>query len=173
MFLVLLKLQRIFLFPISGARMSSLLCLRQVTGVFLKKHSSESLAELKQDRLLSQRCFWTGKYWMLQPRRKLERGVKSLPLKWVEECKCTSGMNHRCAVWCRFSQLRMGDERCSLVNRVKTTDLPRRELGTMKNRIKGFPSGLVGLVLVGGLFGSYAGTILGIVLGLQVPCCSW
>lgn len=43
----------------------------------------------------------------------------------------------------------MGDERCSLVNRVKTTDSPRRELGTMRNRIKGFPSGLVVLVCLG------------------------
>lgn len=80
-----------------------------------------------------------------------------------------SGTNHWCAVPRCFSQLGMwGDERCSAANRVKTTDanLPRRESGTMRKRIKGFPSVLFFNV------SSYTGTILGIVLGLPVPCCS-
>lgn len=80
-----------------------------------------------------------------------------------------SGMNHWCAVPCCFSQLGMwGGERYSAAKKVKTTDvdLPRRESRTMRKRIKEFPSVLFFNV------SSYTGTILGIVLGLLVPCCS-
>lgn len=80
-----------------------------------------------------------------------------------------SCVNHA-TVKCCFSQLgTWADERCSAVERVKTTDvdLPKRESRTMRKRIKRFPSVCWFL-----FFGSYAGTVLGIVLGLQVPSCS-
>lgn len=101
------------------------------------------MAKWKQNKLLSQWCFWTG----CKPAHRCCKHTWSLRRTLKYTFKMSRGIGvwctkHGCAVRC-FSQMAMlEDTRCSVVDRVKTThvSLPRKESKTMRQRIMGFPS---------------------------------